>query len=53
MKLAIVYSKDRDDKVENVKYITVFHKRLYYYVGDDPSVCIVDLKDVSFFSIIE
>lgn len=53
MKLDIVYSKDREDKIQNVKYITIFRNKLYYFVGDNPSVCIVDLKDILFYSIIE
>lgn len=53
MKLFIVYTKNRQVTVQNVNYISFFHNTLYYFVGDDPSVCIVDLKDVVLFKIIE
>jgi hypothetical protein len=53
MKLYIVYSKDREVKVEKVKYITVINNTLYYLVDDDPSAYIVDLNTVATFSMIE
>ena len=53
MKLYIVYSKTREDKVENVNYFTVLSNALYYLVGDDPSAHIVKLDAVIYFSVIE
>ena len=53
MKLYIVYSKDREVKVENVKFISVIDNTLYYLVGDDPSAYIVNLNAVATFSMIE
>lgn len=50
MKLDIVYTKDREVKIKNVEYISVFNNKLYYVVVDDPSAHIVDLKDVATFS---
>lgn len=53
MKLYIVYTKDRQVKVQNVTYVTIFDNTLYYLVGDDPSAYLVDLKDVATFWMIE
>lgn len=53
MKLYIVYSKDREVKVENVIFITVFNNSLHYLVGGDPSSYIVKLDDIATFSMIE
>ncbi|HPY88588.1 MAG TPA: hypothetical protein PLG34_11465 [Spirochaetota bacterium] len=53
MRLFIIYSKDREKTIQNVKYISVFANKLYYLVGDDPSAYIVDLNAVATFSMIE
>jgi len=53
MKLFIIYSKDREKTIQNVKYISVFANKLYYLVGEDPIARIVDLNAVATFSMIE
>ena len=53
MRLFIIYSKDREKTIQNVKYISVFANKLYYLVGEDPIARIVDLNAVATFSMIE
>lgn len=53
MTLYIVYAKDLEIKVENVKFITVFNNALHYLVGDELSARMVDLNAVATFSMIE
>lgn len=53
MKLFIIYSKDREETIQNVKYISVFDNDLYYLIDDDPIARVVDLNTVATFSMIE
>lgn len=53
MRLFITYTKDREDMIRNVSYISVFNNTLYYLVGEDPIARIVDLNAVATFSMIE
>ena len=53
MKLDILYTKDRQDKIQNVRYITFFHGSLYYFVDDDPVVRRIDLNSVVAFTMID
>lgn len=51
MKLYITYSTNREVKVHNITYISVFNNKLHYFDTDNWKASIVDLKDVVAFSI--
>lgn len=51
MKLDIVYTNDRQVKVQHVTYITVFNNKLHYFDADEWAASIVDLKDVAVYSV--